>query len=185
MRLRFAWVCMTRDVASHPRALLLTGPNMGGKSTLLRATCAAVILAQMGCFVPAAAARLSPADRIFTRLGGRQCLIPAQPCLCCCTCTCLLACGSYSSCTCSPSLPLQKSSGEASLTGHGFHIGSSCSRSASGLMCATAGAHDRILSGESTFLVECNEAATVLRHATPDSLVVLDELGRGTSTFDG
>ncbi|KAK9813990.1 hypothetical protein WJX73_008383 [Symbiochloris irregularis] len=103
------------DAQHHPRSLLLTGPNMGGKSTLLRATCAAVILAQMGCYVPAAAARLCPADRIFTRLG----------------------------------------------------------------------AQDRIMSGESTFLVECNEAAAVLRHATPDSLVVLDELGRGTSTFDG
>lgn len=52
------------------RALLLTGPNMGGKSTLLRATCLAVVLAQMGCCVPAASCRLSVADRIFTRLGA-------------------------------------------------------------------------------------------------------------------
>ncbi|KAK9819817.1 hypothetical protein WJX72_002734 [[Myrmecia] bisecta] len=97
------------------RALLLTGPNMGGKSTLLRATCIAVVLAQVGCYVPASSCRLTLTDRIFTRLG----------------------------------------------------------------------AVDRLMAGESTFLVECAETASILRHATPDSLVVLDELGRGTSTFDG
>ncbi|KAL0023612.1 hypothetical protein WJX77_007042 [Trebouxia sp. C0004] len=97
------------------RALLLTGPNMGGKSTLLRATCLAVVLAQVGCCVPAVSCTLSVADRIFTRLG----------------------------------------------------------------------ASDRIMAGESTFMVECSETASILQHATQDSLVVLDELGRGTSTFDG
>ncbi|XP_010915052.1 DNA mismatch repair protein MSH7 [Elaeis guineensis] len=99
----------------HPCALLLTGPNMGGKSTLLRATCLAVILAQLGCYVPCEMCALSPADVIFTRLG----------------------------------------------------------------------ATDRIMSGESTFFVECAETASVLQNATQDSLVLLDELGRGTSTFDG
>lgn len=98
-----------------PRAMLLTGPNMGGKSTLLRATCLTVIMAQLGCYVPCESCVLSPVDIIFTRLG----------------------------------------------------------------------ASDRIMSGESTFLVECMEAASVLRYATHESLVVLDELGRGTSTFDG
>lgn len=98
-----------------PRAMLLTGPNMGGKSTLLRATCLTVIMAQLGCFVPCESCVLSPADIIFTRLGAR----------------------------------------------------------------------DHIMAGESTFLVECMEAASVLRYATHESLVVLDELGRGTSTFDG
>ncbi|XP_072964211.1 DNA mismatch repair protein MSH7 isoform X1 [Typha angustifolia] len=96
-------------------ALLLTGPNMGGKSTLMRATCLSVILAQLGCYVPCESCVLSPADIIFTRLG----------------------------------------------------------------------ANDRIMSGESTFFVECAETASVLRNATQDSLVLLDELGRGTSTFDG
>ncbi|KAH9330915.1 hypothetical protein KI387_003023, partial [Taxus chinensis] len=100
---------------ASPRAMLLTGPNMGGKSTLLRATCLAVIMAQLGCYVPCESCILSPADVIFTRLG----------------------------------------------------------------------ASDRIMSGESTFLVECLEASSVLQHATQHSLVVLDELGRGTSTFDG
>ncbi|GBG29293.1 DNA mismatch repair protein Msh6 [Hondaea fermentalgiana] len=102
-------------VGGAQSCLLLTGPNMGGKSTLLRQTCIAVIMAQIGCYVPAAQCRLTPADRIFTRLG----------------------------------------------------------------------ASDRIMSGQSTFFVELDETATVLHHATPTSLVILDELGRGTSTFDG
>ncbi|KDP33650.1 hypothetical protein JCGZ_07221 [Jatropha curcas] len=99
----------------HPHTLLLTGPNMGGKSTLLRATCLAVILAQLGCFVPSEMCILSLVDVIFTRLG----------------------------------------------------------------------AIDRIMTGESTFYIECTETASVLQNATQDSLVILDELGRGTSTFDG
>ncbi|KAK9148929.1 hypothetical protein Scep_007686 [Stephania cephalantha] len=98
-----------------PRTLLLTGPNMGGKSTLLRATCLAVILAQLGCYAPCEMCMLTPVDIIFTRLG----------------------------------------------------------------------ATDRIMTGESTFFIECTETASVLQNATCDSLVILDELGRGTSTFDG
>lgn len=99
----------------QPCALLLTGPNMGGKSTLLRATCLAAVLAQLGSFVPSEFCILSLVDVIFTRLG----------------------------------------------------------------------ASDRIMTGESTFLIECTETASVLQNATEDSLVLLDELGRGTSTFDG
>ncbi|KAF2299607.1 hypothetical protein GH714_039282 [Hevea brasiliensis] len=90
----------------HPCTLLLTGPNMGGKSTLLRATCLAVILAQLGCFVPGEKCVLSVVDVIFTRLG----------------------------------------------------------------------ATDRIMTGESTFFIECTETASVLQNATQDSLVLLDEL---------
>ncbi|XP_037070019.1 DNA mismatch repair protein Msh6-like isoform X2 [Pollicipes pollicipes] len=97
------------------RLLLITGPNMGGKSTLMRQAGLLVILAQLGCYVPAASLRLSPVDRVFTRLG----------------------------------------------------------------------AQDRIMSGESTFHVELSETAAILQHATAASLVLVDELGRGTSTFDG
>ncbi|CAM0880021.1 unnamed protein product [Alopecurus aequalis] len=105
-----------QDLSGHNRfALLLTGPNMGGKSTIMRATCLAIVLAQLGCYVPCTSCELTLADSIFTRLG----------------------------------------------------------------------ATDRIMSGESTFLVECTETASVLQNATEDSLVLLDELGRGTSTFDG
>jgi len=100
---------------AKPKCLLLSGPNMGGKSTLLRQACVAAILAQTGCYVRAARCRLAPVDRVFTRLG----------------------------------------------------------------------ASDKILEGQSTFMVELLETASILEHATPNSLVILDELGRGTATFDG
>ncbi|XXG53994.1 hypothetical protein AAC387_Pa03g1985 [Persea americana] len=95
--------------------ILLTGPNMGGKSTLLRQICLAVILAQVGADVPAESFVLSPVDRIFVRMGAR----------------------------------------------------------------------DHIMAGQSTFLTELSETAAILSSATRNSLVALDELGRGTSTSDG
>jgi DNA mismatch repair protein MutS len=98
-----------------PAVLLLTGPNMGGKSTYLRQTALLVILAQMGCFVPAARMRLGLVDRIYTRIG----------------------------------------------------------------------ASDNVARGRSTFMVEMTETATILNTATARSLVLLDEMGRGTATFDG
>ncbi|GAA5880264.1 hypothetical protein JCM1840_003414 [Sporobolomyces johnsonii] len=95
--------------------MLLTGPNMAGKSTLLRMTCTAVIMAQLGCFVPAAKARIAPVDAIYSRMG----------------------------------------------------------------------ANDLIFANASTFKVEMDDCNKILTKATPRSLVILDELGRGTSTYDG
>ncbi|KAL6731101.1 hypothetical protein Aduo_002009 [Ancylostoma duodenale] len=99
----------------HPPTVLLTGPNMGGKSTLMRQVAVLTVLAHMGSLIPARSMRLSPVDRIFTRIG----------------------------------------------------------------------ANDRLICGQSTFFVELKETLIILRNATKHSLVLIDELGRGTSTFDG
>jgi DNA mismatch repair protein MutS len=105
----------TRLDRDEDQVLIITGPNMGGKSTYLRQTALIVILAQMGSFVPAAEASLGVVDRIFTRIG----------------------------------------------------------------------AMDFLSFGQSTFMVEMLETANILNNVTPRSLVLLDEVGRGTSTFDG
>ena len=97
------------------RILLITGPNMGGKSTYMRQVALISLLAYIGSYVPAEAATLGPIDRIFTRIG----------------------------------------------------------------------ASDDLASGRSTFMVEMTETANILHNATQQSLVLMDEVGRGTSTFDG
>ncbi len=101
--------------SDHQQILLITGPNMAGKSALLRQTALICLMAQMGCFVPATEARLGLLDKVFTRVG----------------------------------------------------------------------ASDNISSGESTFMVEMNETASIMNNISDRSLLLLDEIGRGTSTFDG
>ena len=108
--------CIPNDVLIRDKyVLIITGPNASGKSTFARMCCIAIVLAQIGCYLPAVEATLTIYDQIFTRIG----------------------------------------------------------------------AGDRLFSGQSTFGVELSETARLMSHATEDSFVVLDELGRGTSTFDG
>ncbi|MEA3152735.1 MAG: mismatch repair protein MutS, partial [Betaproteobacteria bacterium] len=102
-------------LSARRQMLLVTGPNMGGKSTYMRQTALIALLAHCGSYVPAKSARLGPLDQIFTRIG----------------------------------------------------------------------AADDLAGGRSTFMVEMTEAAYILHHATPESLVLMDEIGRGTSTYDG
>ncbi|KAJ1798464.1 Mismatch repair protein msh3, partial [Coemansia sp. RSA 2523] len=109
------FVANTVHLGSDARAMVLTGPNAGGKSTLIRTIALITVMAQCGSRVPARRARLGVVDAIFTRMGAR----------------------------------------------------------------------DNMLAGHSTFMVEMRETADILHNATPRSLVVLDELGRGTSTHDG
>jgi len=103
------------DLTAERRLLLITGPNMGGKSTFMRQVALITLLAYVGSFVPASAATIGPIDRIFTRIG----------------------------------------------------------------------AADDLAGGRSTFMVEMTESAAILNGATRHSLVLMDEVGRGTSTFDG
>ncbi|MEL0082002.1 MAG: DNA mismatch repair protein MutS [Gammaproteobacteria bacterium] len=110
-----AFIDNSLTLSPSRRMMLITGPNMGGKSTFMRQNAVIVLMAHAGCYVPARSAMIGPIDRIFTRIG----------------------------------------------------------------------ASDDLAGGRSTFMVEMTEAANILHNATPNSLVLLDEIGRGTSTYDG
>ncbi|KAL5975528.1 DNA mismatch repair protein msh7 [Asimina triloba] len=137
-----------------PRSLLLTGPNMGGKSTLLRAICLAVVMAQLGCYVPCEMCVLSPVDIIFTRLGATDRIMMGE----------------------------REVEGQKGEQQHQTQGGTGVTK------ITRIRGFSRVLAEprkEGTFFIECSETASVLQNATQDSLVLLDELGRGTSTFDG
>jgi DNA mismatch repair protein MutS len=110
-----AFIANNCHLTPEQRLLMITGPNMGGKSTYMRQTALICLLAMIGCFIPARNATIGPIDRIFTRIG----------------------------------------------------------------------AADDLASGRSTFMVEMTETASILHNATQQSLIIMDEIGRGTSTFDG
>ncbi len=109
------FIANSTDLTERSRMQIITGPNMGGKSTYMRQVAIITLLAHTGCFVPAQSARIGPVDRIYTRIGSA----------------------------------------------------------------------DDLAGGRSTFMVEMTEMAHILRNATKDSLVLVDEIGRGTSTYDG
>ena len=109
------FVANNLEMSDQRKMLIITGPNMGGKSTYMRQAALIVLLAQIGSFVPATSAKIGLVDRIFTRIGSS----------------------------------------------------------------------DDLAGGRSTFMVEMMETANILHNATENSLVLMDEIGRGTSTFDG